>query len=276
MRVLLIILLGLTLSACSHVKKYEFRGAVKAIGLDTSYAFIKHGDIEGFMKAMTMKFPVEDKNILNGIAVGDSVEGVLAVDETHGYIYSIKRLGKATLPTVEITDKTHSLEIGKPFPDFELTNQDHKTIKLSDYNGKVVLFTFIFTRCPFPDYCMRMSSYFEKIQKLLKKEPTLKNKVQLITISFDPKNDTPDVLKSYSKSYTNDLSNWTFATGPDSVIKQIADKSGLVYVKGENGMFDHSLSTVIINKEGLLHSVNTGNNWTPEKMIEKIKASLVQ
>lgn len=270
------ILLCFTIISCSNVKKYEFRGAVREIALDSSYARIEHGDIEGFMQAMTMSFPVDDKSVLKGIRVGDSIAGVLAIDDTHGYLYSVEKVGKAVMKTVEIVDRTHSLKIGQPFPDFQLINHDNKSFKLSDYSGKVVLFTFIFTRCPFPDYCMRMSGYFEKLQKLIKKDAELKGKVQLISISFDTANDTPEVMKSYSKSYTNDLSNWTFATGADSVIKQIADNSGLIYLKGENGMFDHNLSTVMIDKKGTLHSINTGNNWTPEEMIAKVKETVKQ
>lgn len=270
------ILLGLTIVSCSNVKKYEFRGAVREIAADSTFARIEHGDIEGFMQAMTMSFPIDDKSVLNGISVGDSIIGVLAVDDKHGYLFSAEKVGKAAMKTVEIIDRTHSLKIGQPFPDFQLTNHDNKPFKLSDFSGKVVLFTFIFTRCPFPDYCMRMSGYLESIQKLIKKDASLKGKVQLISISFDPDNDTPAVMKSYSTSYTSDLSNWTFATGADSVIREIANNSGLIYVKGENGMFDHNLSTVMIDKKGVLHSINTGNNWTPEELMVKVRETVLQ
>ncbi len=266
-----------------NIKRYEFNGAIREIAEDSTSMRIEHGDIidkktnQMFMESMTMNFPVENKNVIKGLKEGDSISGILAIDSTHGWIDQTTFLGKAALKTKEITLKTPEyLKIGMDFPDFTLTNQDGKKIKLSDYKGKLVLFTYIFTNCPMPDFCIRMSSSFEKIQRKLSADKSLDGKWHLISISFDTKRDTPEILKDYSKSYTKDLTTWDFATGADSVISNIANRTGMIYIKGENGNFDHNLSTVIVSPDGKLNSISTGNSWKPEEMVEKIKEVLLK
>jgi len=277
--------LFLFLISCSdsdkNIRRYEFNGAIREIAADSTSMRIEHGDIidkntnQLFMESMTMNFPVENIKVIKGLKEGDSISGILAIDSTHGWIDQTTFLGKAALKTKEITLKTPEyLKTGMDFPDFTLTNQNGNKINLSDYKGKLVLFTFMFTNCPMPDFCIRMSSSFEKIQRKLSADKSLNGKWHLISISFDTKRDTPEILKSYSKSYTKDLTTWDFVTGADSVISQIANSTGMIYIKGENGNFDHNLSTVIIDPAGKLNSITTGNTWKPEEMVEKIKEVL--
>lgn len=261
-----------------NIRRYEFNGAIREIAKDSSSLRIEHGDIfdkstnKLFMESMTMNFPVDNKNVIKGLKEGDSISGILAIDSTHGWIDQATFLGKAVLKTTEITMKTPEyLKTGMEFPDFTLTNQDRNEISLSGFKGKLVLFTFMFTNCPMPDFCIRMSSSFEKIQRKLAADKSLEGKWHLISISFDTKRDTPEVLKAYSKSYTKNLATWDFATGPDSVISEIALRTGMIYIKGEKGNFDHNLSTVIVSPDGKLHSIITGNTWKPEEIVSRIK-----
>ena len=64
-----------------------------------------------------------------------------------------------------------------------------------------MLVTFIYTRCPLPDYCIRMSRNFADIQHQLAADPELYNKTHLLSVSFDPAHDTPKVLRSYGAAY---------------------------------------------------------------------------
>ena len=112
-----------------------------------------------------------------------------------------------TLPKVQY----HVPAAGDVVPDFPLLNQSGKKIRLSQFRGKVVLLTFIYTRCPLADYCPKMSRNFAEIDKALASDPALYAKTHLVSISFDPAYDTPEVLRSYGGAYTGKFTKETFA-----------------------------------------------------------------
>jgi len=151
-------------------------------------------------------------------------------------------------------------------PDFSFVNQEGRRVRLSDYRGKVVAMTFIYTRCPLPDFCIRMSDHFARVQKSLSADRTLAGKWHLMTISFDPKFDTPPVLKNYGKVYTKDLSTWDFVTDSMKTILDIADGLELVTEDDEGGLIAHNLRTAVIDKKGALVEVFRGNEWTPQQL----------
>jgi protein SCO1/2 len=185
-------------------------------------------------------------------------------------------VGKGELPPPLTPDQIITAKIyrtGEFFPDEALLNQDGKTIRLSSFRGRALAITFIYTRCPLPDFCIRMSNQFSRIQKSLKGDGSLNGKWHLVTVSFDPKFDRPAVLKRYAAEYGADFSSWDFVTDPDTagpVIRRLADGLGLEYSEDE-GLIDHNLRTVLIDPEGKLVKVITGNEWKPEEVAAEIK-----
>jgi protein SCO1/2 len=156
-------------------------------------------------------------------------------------------------------------------PDFHLLNQDNKRIHLAQYRGRPVMLTFIYTRCPLPDYCPRTSGYFSEIYRGLQSLPGSIRRPHLLTISFDTDFDTPAVLRGYASRYIDPagFKDWTFATGTADEIKQITGYFGLMY-RRESGQITHSLVTALIAPDGKLARLYRNNEWTPGQVLEDL------
>src|SRR4029077_13232746 len=121
--------------------------------------------------------------------------------------------GKSSPPGAQLQPSDQGTQV----PDFALVNQDGKRMRLQQYRGKSVLLTFIYTRCPLPDYCPLMSHNFAEIEKALMNSPELYAKTHLFSISFDSQHYTPPVLRNYAKAFVTDrgtrtFEHWVFAT----------------------------------------------------------------
>ena len=169
---------------------------------------------------------------------------------------------------------------GDQVPDFTLVNQDGKPIRLSQYRGKGLALTFIYTRCPQPDQCTLMSNNFAAIEKELQPQPEVYRKTHLLSISFDPEYDTPKVLRSYGASHTGRYSDegfkhWEFATGTADEVKRIADYFGIKSIKDSSTGKEelvHSLRTAVIDPQGKLVKLYRGNEWKPADVAADLKS----
>lgn len=269
-----------TLLSCSKqeskqtdVVTFPLKGEVVAIDTAKMRITIDHEEIPDYMMAMTMPFKVKNPELLRSVTIGDTVQGVLAVSRTESWLETFTVTGKGDAPDPQLIEGSILAKVfkeGDVLPPLSFTNQDGKRIRFSDYKGKAVAITFIYTRCPLPDFCILMSNHFAKLQKLLKKEEDIAGKWHLLTISFDPKFDTPSVLKDYGKSYNADFTTWEFATDSISTIYKLADGLGLTFSDDE-GLIAHNLRTVILDKEGTIVKVINGNEWSPEEIKSEIK-----
>jgi protein SCO1/2 len=171
------------------------------------------------------------------------------------------------------TGEQPALAEGDRVPAFTLAqNQNGKPVQLSDYRGDVLAMTFIYTSCPIPDYCPLMSRNFAQLQDLLPARLTNGRTpdAELLSVSFDPKTDTPQVLRDYAGRYTDDLSNWTFATGTPKQVQHVTGLFG-VFTEQQEGQITHSLRTVVIGPEGRVRELRRGNDWTPQAVLEAIE-----
>lgn len=258
----------------TEIKTFPLKGEVVRVMPDENRIMIAHGEIPNYMKAMTMPFKVKDTTFLTLVHPGDSVLATLAVSRTESWLETVSILGKGTVPKVltgsEILLKKLFRE-GEPIPDVAFTNQDKRTIRLNSFRGEVLALTFIYTRCPLPDFCIRMSNNFAKIERTLKKDPTLNGKWHLFSITFDPDFDKPQILKDYGKSYGANFSDWDFLVSDKKTLEKIADGFDLTYEPDEGGLIAHTLRTVLIDKEGNLVSILKGNDWTPDNVANRIR-----
>jgi protein SCO1/2 len=223
--------------------------------------------------AMTMPFKVKRKELLASLEVGDTIRAVLAVSRTESWLEAITVAGKGEPPDAKLAEGTLLARIfrtGEPLPDDPLINQDRQTIRFSDFRGKAVALTFIYTRCPLPDFCIRMSNHFAKLQQLLMRGKPFDGRWHLITISFDPKFDSPKVLKEYGKSYGADFASWDFAAADERTVNSLADGFGLT-LADDGGLISHNLRTALLDREGRLVRVINGNEWTPEEVFAEMK-----
>jgi protein SCO1/2 len=231
------------------------------------------------MPAMTMSLPVKDPALFRNLQAGDEVQFELLVTDADSWISHIERI-QSEPATIQAEDKstrspeeleTASLRTGEMVPDFKLTNQDGREFHLTDFRGKAVVLTFIYTRCPLPNFCPLMSKNFAELEQRLNKE--FPGKFQLLSISMDPEFDRPDVLKEYAERYDADAKDWSFAVGDGESLKFIAELMGLYFEK-VNGLISHDLRTALIGPDGRLVQLWKSNVWTPYEVQRSVRENL--
>lgn len=272
-------------SLSSSAKRYPLKGKVVSVDKAAKKAKIDHEEVEGYMPAMTMDFPIRADWVWDDLTPGSEIRAELVVDNTADEPYWLENIGiLAVLKPGQEPPPTDDkfAQIGKVAPDFMLINQDGKKISLKDFHGKAVAITFIYARCPLPDYCIRMSTNFSDLALQLNTNVELKDKIRLLSISFDPENDTPAKLKSYGLGYmgkgATDLGVWQLAVGDDKQVRTIADFFGLRYEVDQNDktQINHSLRTAVISPDGRVTKIFAGNEWTPVMLQRELESALAQ
>jgi protein SCO1/2 len=268
-QVCLCALLMLSCAGCSKKpagKRYELQGRVVAVDSGSREITVAHQDIQGLMPGMTMPFQVgrDEDWIFGKIGPGDHVHATLVMTD-HAELQDIS-FTKGSDTGSDGTSNVRIPEVGENVPDFTLVNQSGKRIRLEQFRGKPLLLTFIYTRCPVPDFCLLMSNNFGEVLKQLQKSPQRFAEAQLLSISIDPEYDTPSVLRSYGERYAGKLDpafqHWQFASGSAEEVRKAADFFGLSYDQKE-GRIVHTLQTVLIGSDGKIAKVYTGNEWKP-------------
>ena len=165
-------------------------------------------------------------------------------------------------------------------PDFSLVNQDDKTIRLHQYRDKVLLLTFIYTRCPLPKGCPQAVGIFAEIHQALQNNPELQARTHLLSISFDPANDTSALLRDYGSHYTataapERFAHWEFASGTEDEVKAIAQFFGLRYLP-KLDQIAHFPRTAVVSPEGKVFKVYTDNSWTAADLLRDVQQALVR
>jgi protein SCO1 len=263
----------------SGTRQFTLQGQVTAIAPDRAEATIKHEEIKGFMPAMTMPYRVSDPKLLAGIVPGDLVTATLVVVPNDAYLSAVKKVGNAPLekPAADATASPSAssgfelLKPGERVPDTPFVDQNGRKLKFVDaFKGHTVVVTFMYTRCPLPNFCPLMDRNFARIQEQLKSKPELAKKVHLVTISFDPATDTPPVLKQHAQTLHADPKMWTFLTGTRDDITQFGAPLGLSVMYEDDKSVTHNLRTAIIDPEGRLVKVYNGNDWTPDQIIAAV------
>jgi len=280
---LLLFSMALNFSACgprrsANEKRYPLKGKVVAVDVANHSVTLAHEDIVGYMPAMTMPFKIKDDANLAMVKPGDQITGTLVVDDLSSWV-EITAIIEGVPPDSQNIDVPGEPKPGTEVPDFGLVNQDGKRIHLTQYRGKTLVLTFIYTRCPLPDQCTLMSNNFAAIEQALQKDPATYDKTHLLTISFDPDYDTPKVLRSYGASHTGRYSNetfqhWEFASGTKDEVKGIAQFFGLRYfhdTESDEEQVIHSLRTAIIGPDGKVIKLYRGNEWKPEEILGELK-----
>ena len=272
--------------ASANAKRYPIKGKIVSTDKTTKKAKIDHERIEGYMKAMTMEFPIHADWAWDELTPGAEIKGDLVVDSAAKEPFWIENIGiSASAKPGQLAPPVNEsfAQIGTEVPDFSLTNQEGKKISLKDYRGKALAITFIYSRCPLPDYCIKMSRAFSDLAVVLNADPELKDKIRLLSISFDPENDSPEKLKSYGTGYLPrgakpDFTVWQLAVGSDAEVRKIADFFGLRYEVDANDktQINHSLRTAVIAPDGKVVKIIPGNEWTPAELLSELKIYLAK
>lgn len=267
----------------SDAKRFPFKGKVVSVDKNAKKATIDHEDIPGFMSGMTMAFPIHEDWVWDELVPGSEVRAELVVDNSAKEPYWLEKIGIVAAPNPNQPTPTPDDRIGKVLPDFTLTNQDGKRISAKDFRGKALAITFIYAKCPLPDYCVRMSMHFSDLANQLKNDDELKDRIRLLSISFDPENDTPPKLKQYGAGYLGnrnppEFTIWQLAVGSNAEVRRIANFFGLDYRTDENNktVINHNLRTAVIAPDGRVTKIFNGNEWAPADLLKELKAAVAQ
>jgi len=265
----------------SDPKVFFVRGIVKELQLTESKVIIEHEEIPDFMVAMTMPFNLDDTNDFTGITTNDRIHFRLVVETGRSWIDQIKKTGSATLTnatrkTFRLVREVKALGEGDVLPNYPFTNHLGQAFQTTDFKGKALAITLIFTRCPLPDFCPRMSENFNRAYRILNNDKDAPDNWHLMTLSFDPEFDTPSVLKSYSTRFEADPKKWSFATGALIEIDDITERFGMYFARENTGItFNHNLRTIVIDGAGKVHKIFIGNTWKPEELVAEMKKAAV-
>jgi protein SCO1 len=270
-------------SPTEAVKRFKLKGEVISVDKAAKKASVKHEKVEGYMEAMTMDFPIREDWVWGDLSAGSEIQADLVVDDVNGKFWlekiAIVAAPNPNNPVPPINEKFS--QIGSALLDFSLTNQDGKTISSKDFKGKALAITFIYSRCPLPEYCILMSKNFSDLANQLSNNADFKDKIRLLSISFDPTNDTPEKLKQYGLGYLGkdakpDFTVWQLATGKDEEVKKIAEAFGLRYEIDQNNktQFNHSLRTIVVSPEGKVTKIFPGSDWTTSQLMDELVKTL--
>jgi protein SCO1 len=269
-------------SSNSEVKSYKLKGKVISVDAASKKVEVEHQEIVGYMDAMTMKFPVRNADwAFQDLTKDAIIEATLKVDNAKGD-YWLEEIGISVAQNPNLPASTPNPDFaheGKEVPNFNLINQAGKRFSFNDYRGKTLAVTFIYSRCPLPEYCVKMSTNFSDAAQIVE-QSELKDKIRLLSVSFDPKTDTPAKLKEYGTGYLGkdskrDFSVWQLAVGTDDEVRKIADFFGLRYETDttDKTQINHSLRTAIIDSNGKIVEIIAGNDWSANDLAGKLNVA---
>jgi protein SCO1/2 len=286
-----VLVVAVSLLTAAHAwtgQKYDVRGLVLKVDPSRKSMLVSCESIPGYREAMTMPFTVRESRTLEGLRPGTAVDFTLVVDEDSSYADNVRARAFENLeldPTqarrMRLLEKMvappssvpGALVVGQPVPDFSLTDQNRQQVKLSQFAGKVVAVTFVYTRCPFPNYCFRLSNNFGQLQKRFKEQ--MGRDLVLLTIVIDPANDGPEALTKYARIWKADSDGWHFLTGPLPEIQQLSRKFDMNFYPDE-ALLVHSFHTAVIDRQNRLAANLEGNEFTSQQLGDLVETLLQQ
>lgn len=283
-RVVTLALLLALVPGVSAGQKYAATGMVLDVDPARRTFVASIETIPGFMAAMTMPFEVRDAKELADLGPGTIVEFTVVVEGNASWAEGIRIRPYAGLEPDPLAARRLALlrgiargrpaarlGTGDAVPDFTLTDQHHRRIALSQLRGKVVGINFVYTTCQLPEFCLRVVNHFAVLQKRFRKQ--LGRELVLLTITFDPARDQPDELRRYATQWKPDRDGWRFLTGPVSDVQQVVGMFGVVAFPND-GLMDHSLRTVLIDRDGRLAASIEGNQYSSDQLADLTETML--
>ena len=284
-KLLLAACVALALLACGRstnsdekTDHYDTRGVVRGFSPDRSTIEIQHENIPGFMPSMTMPFVARDPKQIADLKTGDAISFRMKITKKDFWIENVKKVQREEVEVAEpkqtssvSTGRDVRLKEGDEMPAFSLTNQNGERVSIDTFRGQPFVLTFVFTRCPVPNFCPRMSNNFEELQAAIKGGTGTLATTRLLSITLDPSYDTPKILSDYAAFHHSDSKIWTFATGDDKEIDSLT-RAFSVYRQNEGGTISHGLATALINRDGRIARIWRGNAWTAAEVTQAVQA----
>jgi len=285
-----LVVVALTLLVATAVtsadEKHNITGIVLKIDRERHSMLVSCKSVPGYMDAMIMLIPVRDAATLNALRPGERIEFTFVGNGRSGYADNVQShrfqnleldpsqtRRMKILESVATGDSQSSkpIAVGQSVPDFTLTDQKGQSISLSQFSGKVVALTFVYTRCPFPNYCFRLTNNFGQLQKRF--ADRMGNDLVLLTVVIDPANDRPAALENYGETWKADSKGWHFLTGPISQIQAVCRGFDMNFYPDE-ALLVHSFHTVLIDRQTQLAANLEGNDFTSKQLGDLVETIL--
>ncbi len=270
----------MTLGACAgsdpadeadaDARRYDLSGTVVSVDREQRTVTVDHEPVADFMGAMTMPFNIRDDWVFGAAKPGASVSATLVVSGAASWLEDVVvRTAPAEGAAVEAV--VPAPDVGSEVPSIDLIDQSGNTLGLASYGGTPYAFTFIYTRCPIPDFCPRMSEHFDAVYQAVASDPARYGDLRLLSLSIDPDYDTPEVLMEYAQRYLptdepSALERWRFATSTTAGLFELGEYTGLRF-RPDGTELVHSLRTVLVGSDGRVLETFIGNSWTPEDLL---------
>lgn len=261
-------------------REFPLEGQVLAVRPDVGEVRLAHQAVPGLMDGMTMSFKVKDRTLLAERHPGDLVRATLVVGDTDSWLSTLVKTGERALPAEPAESSAPAppfilLEPGQPLPDEAFTDAGGRPWTPSRERGRAMALTFIYTRCPMPEFCPRMDRTFLAAQRLAATRG-LAERVRFVTVTFDPEFDTPEILARHAGTIGADPRNWTFVTAPREVVDRFGARLGLTVMRGDGPTVDitHNLRTAVIGPDGTVATVLNATDWTAEMLVDWLAATL--
>jgi protein SCO1/2 len=240
---------------------------------------IQHGDIKGFMPGMTMPFKVKDGRLLADRAAGDLVRAALMVAGSDVWIATLDKIGFATVDKARAWPAAAFVSPAKPgdrAPDASLTDHLGAAFTLEEWRGSAVALTFVYTRCPLPQYCPLLDRRFAEMQQSIKNDPVLLSRARLLSVSFDPEGDTMARLQAHAARLRIDPGIWRFATAPRDSVDRFAAQFGVSLVREQDGSITHNMRTAVIDPAGRVVSIYESSDWSAAQVVSDLRRALAE
>jgi protein SCO1/2 len=255
-------------------RQYELKGQIVAVDPARQELTIRHQDIPGFMPGMTMAFKVGKPGLMDGRAAGELVTATLIVDDGKAQLRDVARTGFA--PVVDGPHPTRVMDLvdpGDAVRDALLIDQSGSKKRFTEWTGRILAVTFTYTRCPLPNFCPLMDRQFQAVQTQIRDDVSLREGVQLLSISIDPEHDSPAVLAGRAAALGADPAIWHFLTGERAEVESFAAQFGVSVVRdgAPPGEIVHNLRTAIIDGKGRLVTTLSGSEWGPADLVAEIR-----
>jgi protein SCO1/2 len=276
------VLLVIALVACRREApapagaRHPLKGRAVSVDVARRAITVAHEDVPGFMPAMTMEFTVLEKDalLLGQVSPGDEITATLVVPDSRYWLEDLVVVKRGEPgPGAPPLSRAPVASVGEALPDVPLVDQDGRPFRLSGLRGHAFALTFVYTRCPLPDFCPLMMRNFAAAEARLAGEPALFERTRLLTVSFDPKHDTPAVLRAFGRPFQKTappFSHWLLATGTEKALRELGQALELDYVE-QTASFTHNLRTAVVDPQGRLLRLLRGNEWKPEELVAALR-----
>lgn len=259
-------------TSATATREYVVTGVVRS-PLQDGQIVVEHEDVPGLMPGMTMPFYVANETEAARLAAGDRVRFRFVIGEA-SRAEDFEILGHEAADHAAVPDaspRVHRLKERDAIPPVQLIDQNNAAFTATEFTGRLTVVTFIFTRCPVPEFCPATIMKFQALQTAVAAAPELRERVRLITVTLDPDFDRPDILRAYGEAFGADFSRWRFLTGDPQTVREFAQLFS-VYAKQRNGTLDHSLCTALVDSHGRVSELWRGNGWQVSDVLTAVRA----